>query len=55
MGRDTSYYRDDPAAPGGGVFLTLDSGVGAFAEVDYEFARTRVNDAFVVEVRAPAR
>ncbi len=43
-------YRADAAAPGGGVFLTLDSAVGGFAEVSAEFVRERINDAFVVEV-----
>ena len=43
-------YHGDPAAPGGGTFLTLDSALGAFAEVSAEFVRTQVNDAFVVEL-----
>lgn len=43
-------YRQDAAAPGGGTFLTLDSALGAFAEVSAEFVRTQVNDAFVVEL-----
>lgn len=43
-------YREDPAAPGGGTFLTLDSALAAFAEVTAEFVRTKVNDAFTVEV-----
>ncbi len=43
-------YRDDPAAAGGGTFLTLDSALAAFAEVPAEFVRTKVNDAFTVEV-----
>lgn len=43
-------YRDDPQAPGGGVFTTLDSALAAFAEVSAEFVRTQVCDAFVVEV-----
>lgn len=42
-------YRDDAAAPGGGVFTTLDSALGAFAEVDAAFVRTSIHDAFVVE------
>jgi hypothetical protein len=45
-------YRDDTARPGGGCFLTLDSGIGGYAEVDYDFVRTRVNDAFVVDSKA---
>lgn len=47
-------YRDDAAAPGGGVFLTLDSALVAFAEVSAEFVKTKVCDAFTVEVRPPA-
>lgn len=43
-------YRDDPDAPGGGVFLTLDSGVGRFAEVSYTFVRERLFDVFYFEV-----
>lgn len=42
-------YADDAAKPGGGAFLTLDSAVGGWSEVDYSFVKTRVNDAFVVE------
>jgi hypothetical protein len=45
-------YRDDGARAGGGAFLTLDSGLARFAEVDYEFVRTQINDAFAVEVAA---
>jgi hypothetical protein len=44
-------YRDGARA-GGGAFLTLDSGLARFAEVDYEFVRTQINDAFAVEVAA---
>lgn len=43
-------YREEPAAPGGGVFLTLDSALAAFAEVSADYVRTQVCDAFVVEV-----
>jgi hypothetical protein len=43
-------YRADAAAPGGGMFLTLDSGVGGFAEVTAAFVREQINDAFTVEV-----
>jgi len=45
-------YRDDSARAGGGAFLTLDSALARFAEVDYEFVRTQINDAFAVEVAA---
>jgi len=45
-------YRRDEQAPGGGVFVTLDSALAAFAEVDAEFVRSKVNDAFVVEPAA---
>lgn len=44
-------YRDDAAQPGGGCCLTLDSGSGSYAEVDYAFVRTQLNDAFAIEVR----
>jgi hypothetical protein len=47
-------YRDDPAAPGGGTFLTLDSGQNAFAEVSAEYVRTAICDAFVVEATLAA-
>lgn len=43
-------YRLDAAAPGGGVFLTLDSALAAYAEVTAEYVRTQVCDAFTVEV-----
>jgi hypothetical protein len=42
-------YREDSSAPGGGVFLTLDSGLGRFGEVPASFVRDDVCDAFVVE------
>lgn len=44
-------YRDDPAAPGGGVFVTLDSALARFDEVTYEFVRREVADAFWIEAR----
>lgn len=47
-------WREDPAAKGGGVFLTLDSALARFAEVDAEFVKTKVCDAFVVERREDA-
>ena len=43
-------YRDDEKQPGGGVFLTLDSGIGRHAEVSYEFVRTELFDVFWFEV-----
>lgn len=43
-------YADDASKPGGGAFHTIDSGTGAYGEVDYEFARTRINDAFTIEL-----
>lgn len=42
-------FRADPGAPGGGVFTTLDSGLGGFGEVPAAFVRAEVYDAFVVE------
>ncbi len=48
-------YRDDPAAPGGGVFLTEDSALARFDEVTSEFVRAQVNDAFWVEPLNAAR
>lgn len=46
-------YRDDEGQPGGGEFVTKDSGEGGWGQVTYEFVKTRVGDAFWVE--APAR
>jgi hypothetical protein len=43
-------YRDDEHAPGGGMFLTLDSGLGRYAEVSYEFVRTELFDVFCFDV-----
>ncbi|MFO1077823.1 MAG: hypothetical protein U1E73_08870 [Planctomycetota bacterium] len=43
-------YREDAGAAGGGVFLTLDSALARFAEVTAEFVKTKVCDAFAVEV-----
>ncbi len=42
-------YRADARAPGGGVFLTLDSALGKFDEVTAVYVREQLNDAFVVE------
>lgn len=44
-------YRDDPALPGGGAFLTEDSALARFDEVTYEFVRAQVADVFWVEAR----
>lgn len=45
-------YRNDPAAPGGGVFLTLDSALAAFAEVTAAYVKNELFDVFVVTVSA---
>jgi hypothetical protein len=45
-------FRDDPCAPGGGVFLTSDSALAGWGEVSYEFVRQEVADVFWVEGRA---
>lgn len=42
-------YLDDPRAAGGGTFFTRDSGPGAYAEVSYEWIRSKVFDLFWVE------
>lgn len=42
-------YRADTAAPGGGIFLTRDSGDGRYNEVSFEFVRAKINDAFWIE------
>ncbi|MBL9148141.1 MAG: hypothetical protein JNM94_05540 [Phycisphaerae bacterium] len=47
-------YRDDASKPGGGVFLTLDSGLGRFDEVTYEFVRKEVADVFWIEAVTPS-
>jgi hypothetical protein len=47
-------YINDENKPGGGTFLTKDSGEGRFSEVSYEFAKKELNDAFWVEI-APAK
>lgn len=43
-------YIDDEKEPGGGVFLTKDSGSGSYSRVTYEFAKTEVNDVFWVDL-----
>ncbi|MBI5434480.1 MAG: hypothetical protein HZA52_16720 [Planctomycetes bacterium] len=45
-------FRDDAAAPGGGVFVTLDSALARFDTVSYEFVRREVADAFWIEALA---
>jgi hypothetical protein len=42
-------YHDDPQQPGGGVFLTKDSGSGRYKRVTYEFVKGKVGDVFWVE------
>jgi len=44
-------FRDDSTQPGGGIFITKDSGFGGFGEVTYEFVRKEVADVFWVEAR----
>lgn len=46
-------YRDEAAAPGGGVFTTLDSALAAFGEVPAAYVRTEVCDAFAVTAALP--
>jgi hypothetical protein len=43
-------YLDDEKEPGGGVFMTKDSGSGSYSRVTYEFAKTQVNDVFWVDL-----
>lgn len=45
-------YRDDSQQPGGGVFLTKDSGIGRYAEVSYQWAKENIGDVFWVEAAA---
>lgn len=47
-------YRDDASVAGGGIFWTLDSGLGSYAEVSYEFVRTAVADVFWIEAPGTA-
>jgi len=47
-------YQDDPAQPGGGLFLIRNSGRGQHdAALTYEFARAYMNDAAFVESDPP--
>jgi hypothetical protein len=43
-------YQDDDNEPGGGTFLTRDSGVGRYSAVSYQWARERIYDLFWVEI-----
>jgi hypothetical protein len=42
-------YVDDARQPGGGLFLTKDSGAAAYNTITFEFAKERVGDVFWVE------
>lgn len=42
-------YVDDESQPGGGTFLTKDSGNGSFDSVTYEFVKSKVGDVFWVD------
>lgn len=42
-------YADDARQPGGGLFLTEDSGIAAFDSISYAFAKEKVGDVFWVE------
>jgi hypothetical protein len=42
-------FRRDASSPGGGVFLTQDSGLGRYDEVTFDFVRNQVADVFWVE------
>ncbi len=46
-------YRDEAGAAGGGVFRTLDSALGSFAEVPAAFVRHELFDVFTVESSPP--
>ena len=47
-------FKDDPAQPGGGVFLIRNSGGGpADAALPYDYARAYLNDAAWIEAAAP--
>jgi len=43
-------YADHADEPGGGTFLTRDSGVGRYSAVSYEWARANLYDLFWVEI-----
>ncbi len=42
-------FRRDADSPGGGVFLTQDSGLGRYDEVTFDFVRHQVADVFWIE------
>ncbi|MGD0517456.1 MAG: hypothetical protein ABSA26_07980 [Thermoguttaceae bacterium] len=46
-------YRDDAILPGGGVFITKDSGLGGYGEISYEWAKANVGNGFWVETGVP--
>lgn len=46
-------YHPDAAAPGGGVFATIDSGSARFDQVPAAFVQEQLYDAFVVEADGP--
>lgn len=43
-------YADNAYEPGGGTFITRDSGVGRYSAVSYEWARANLYDLFWVEI-----
>ena len=43
-------YADSADEPGGGTFITRDSGVGRYSAVSYEWARANLFDLFWVEI-----
>jgi hypothetical protein len=43
-------YADSADEPGGGTFITRDSGVGRYSAVSYEWARANLYDLFWVEI-----
>lgn len=47
-------FKDDPQQPGGGTFITLDSGSNRFDSVTYEFVQKQVADVFWVEAMGQA-
>ena len=47
-------YRADANTTAGGVFTTLDSGLGGFGEVPEQYVRSELYDAFAVTLTDPA-
>ncbi|MBX9790636.1 MAG: hypothetical protein K2Y37_17095 [Pirellulales bacterium] len=45
-------YADNADEPGGGTFITRDSGLGRYGAVSYEWARANLYDLFWVEIAA---